>query len=47
MTTTQIIIIVAVATAIVAALAAGRSGPRVTHITRTVKRDGDKDGDDA
>jgi hypothetical protein len=43
--TTALIIIIAVATAIVAALAAARgSGPRVTHITRTVEHD-DKDGD--
>ena len=46
MTTTQIIIVIAVAAAIVAALVACRSGPRITQITRTVKR-GDKDGDDA
>lgn len=45
MTTTQIVIIIAVAAAIVAALAAGRSGPRITQITRTVKRDEDKDDD--
>jgi len=47
MTTTQIILIVAVTTAIIAALAASRSGPRITQITRTVTRDDDKDGDDA
>jgi uncharacterized membrane protein len=45
MTTTQIVIIVAVL-AIVALLAAvGTGGPRVTQIDRTVRHE--KDGDDA
>jgi len=42
--TTQVIIVIAVAAAIIAALAASRSGPRVTQITRTVKRDEQEDG---
>jgi hypothetical protein len=45
MTTTQIIISVAVAVAIIVALAASRSGPRVTRIDRTVREK--KGGDDA
>ncbi len=45
MTTTQLIIVIAVAAAIIAALAASRSGPRVTEITRTVRKD--EDGPDA
>ena len=49
MTTTQLILVIAVATAIVAALAASRRGPRITQITRTVRKDNDepKDGPDA
>ncbi|MEO5613290.1 MAG: hypothetical protein ABIT68_11185 [Sphingomicrobium sp.] len=49
MTTTQIIIVVAVATAIIAALLASqRSGPRITTIeTRHEKPDEPKGGDDA
>ena len=49
MTTTQIIIIVAVATAIVAALlATQRSGTRITTIEhRREKADEPEDGDDA
>ncbi len=39
MTTTQIILVIAIVTAIaVALLAAQRSGPRVTTIERTTKR---------
>ena len=44
MSTTTLILILAVAVAIIAALAASRSGPRVTHITRTVEKE-DKDSD--
>ena len=48
MTTTQIIIVIAIATAVIAALMAGRSGPRITTIeTRHEKADEPKDGDDA
>jgi len=49
MTTTQLIIVIAVAAAIIAALAAGGGGPRITQITRTVRKDADepKDGPDA
>ena len=49
MTTTQIIIIVAIATAIVAALLASqRSGPRITTIEhRHKKADAPGDGGDA
>ncbi|HYX47681.1 MAG TPA: hypothetical protein VE820_12780 [Sphingomicrobium sp.] len=45
MSAQTLIIIVAVAIAIIAALAASRSGPRVTQITRTVRKD--KDDTDA
>ena len=46
MTTTQIILIVAVIAAIVAALlAAQRSGPRVTTIEHKVERDSPGEGD--
>ena len=44
MSTTILILIVAVAAVIIVALAASRSGPRVTHITRTVEKE-DKDSD--
>jgi hypothetical protein len=48
MTTHQIIIIISIIMIVVIALAAARGGgPRVTQITRTVKRDEEKDGDDA
>ena len=47
MSTTMIILIVAVV-AVIALLAARGGGPRITEITRTVKRDDEeKDGDDA
>ena len=45
MTTTQLIIVIAVGVAIVAALLASRSGPRVTTIE--TRHEKDKDGDDA
>ena len=44
MSTSLLIIIVAIA-AVIALLAARGGGPRVTHITRTVRKE--KDGDDA
>ena len=43
MTTTQIIIVLALLVAIVAALTARRGGPRVTQIDRTVRREKDRD----
>ena len=43
MTTIQIIIVVAVLAVVVVALAVSGGGPRITQITRTVKRDDDKD----
>jgi len=43
MTATQLIIVIAVATAIIAALAAGGGGPRITQITRTVRKDKGRD----
>jgi len=43
MTTTQIIIVLAVIVAIIAALAARVGGPRVTQIDRTVRREKDRD----
>jgi len=46
MTTTQLILIIAVAIAIITALLAGQGGARITQITRTVKRD-EEDGPDA
>ena len=42
---TQTIIIIIAVVAIIALLASRRSGPRVTHIDRTVRRE--KDSDDA
>jgi hypothetical protein len=42
---TTLIIIIVVVVALIAVLAARGSGPRVTEITRTTKRE--KDGDDA
>lgn len=46
MTKTELIVILVVAVAIIAALLAARSGgPRVTEINRTTRRE--KDGDDA
>jgi hypothetical protein len=45
MSTTTLILVVAVAVAIIAALAASRSGPRVTHITRRTEIDDRKDDD--
>jgi len=47
MMSTQAIIIIVAIVAVIALLAARGGGPRVTHITRTVKRDDTKDGDDA
>ena len=47
MSTTTLIIIVAVATAIIVALAASRSGPRVTTIETRHESEDRKDGDDA
>jgi hypothetical protein len=48
MTTIQIILLLsAIALIIGVILASGGSGPRITQITRTVKRDEDKDGDNA
>ncbi len=41
---TQTIVIIVVILAVIAALAARGSGPRVTHITRTVNKEKD-DGD--
>jgi hypothetical protein len=47
-TTTQLIIIIAIVMVLVIAVSWGRGGPRVTQITRTVHRDADeKDRDDA
>ena len=46
MTTQQIILLIAVL-AVLAALVARRGGPHVTQIDRTVRRDKDKDSDDA
>jgi hypothetical protein len=43
----QIIIIVAVLTVVVLALAASGGRPRITQVTRTVRKGRDKDGDDA
>jgi hypothetical protein len=46
MTTTQIILVVAIVTAIaVALLVAQRSGPRVTTIERKVERNDDGEGE--
>jgi hypothetical protein len=46
--TQQIIVAISIAMIVVIALAAARGGgPRITQITRTVKRDDEKDGDDA
>ena len=45
MSATTLILILAVAVAIIAALAASRSGPRVTHITRTVEKEDREDGE--
>ena len=42
---TQTIVIIVVVLAIIALLAARSGGPRVTEITRTVRKE--KDGDDA
>jgi hypothetical protein len=45
MTRTEIIVVLVVVIAIAAALALRGSGPRVTEIDRTVRRDGDEDRD--
>ena len=45
MTTTQLILVVAIAVAIVTALLAAQRGARITQITRTVKRDDDNKED--
>ena len=42
MSTQTLVIIIAVAAAIIAALAASRSGPRVTQIDRTVRKEKDE-----
>jgi hypothetical protein len=47
MSTTTLILIVAVATAIIVALAASRSGPRVTHIETRRETEDRKNPDDA
>jgi hypothetical protein len=43
MTRTELIVIVVAVIALIAFLAARGGGPRVTHIDRTVRRDGDDD----
>jgi hypothetical protein len=45
MSLTMLIIIIAVATAVITALAASRRGPHVTEITRTVRKE--QGGEDA
>ncbi len=47
MSSTLLIMLGIAALAIIVIGASMRSGPRVTQITRTVKRDEEKDGDDA